>query len=121
MAKRNAPTTCQMCDNPVEPHGGRGRPRLYCSNQCRGRSYMANHYAVNVDAIVARWGDTCYLCGDRVDRDEPFGPKMLNVDHIVPLSRDGGDFLENMRVVHYACNLRKAGHLVCPHCTEAIA
>lgn len=81
---------------------------------------MSNHFAVDVDAIIQKWGSECYLCGETVDPDAPFGPTMLNVDHVVPLSLDGGDYIQNMRVVHYACNLRKGAHLVCPHCVAPI-
>lgn len=114
------PVLCLMCGAVVTPNLGRGRPRLYCSTQCRQRAYMARHFAVDVYAIIERWGDDCYLCGELVNLDEPFGPKMANVDHIIPLSRGGATDLSNLRLVHYACNLRKSAGYVCPNCAEPL-
>jgi len=73
---------------------------------------MAQHYGVNVQEIVNRWGTTCYLCGEDVDLDAPHGPKAANVDHMIPLSRGGPTDLTNLRLVHYACNLHKHTSLV---------
>lgn len=114
----DALTTCKHCRAPFEPTEGRGRPRNYCSGRCRARAYMARHYDIDLLEVVERWGTDCYLCGDVVDIDAPFGPEMPNVDHVVPLSRGGITHPSNLRVVHYRCNLRKADHLVCPHCRE---
>lgn len=111
---------CPMCGAIVEQHAGRGRPNVYCSSKCRGRAYQARNYTINVREIIERWGDTCYICDDIVNPDEPFGPKMLNVDHVIPLSRGGPSDISNLRVVHYACNLRKGAGFVCPHCAQPI-
>lgn len=109
-----------MCGDVVDSRPGPGRHRVYCSGKCRGRAYQARHYSIDVRAIIERWGDACYLCGDTVNEDEPFGPKMLNVDHVIPLVAGGPSDLSNLRVVHYACNLRKSAGFVCPHCAEPI-
>lgn len=114
------PRLCPMCGAVIPARTGPGRRRVYCSGQCRGRAYLSRHYGINVNEIIDRWGDDCYLCGDTVNVDEPFGPKMLNVDHVIPLGRGGATDLSNLRVVHYACNLRKSAGFVCPHCAQPI-
>lgn len=113
------PPLCPMCGAIVE-RNTRGRPRIYCSGMCRARAYMARHYQINIFEIIEAHGDICYLCHDVVNLDEPFGPKMPNVDHVVPLGLGGANDLHNLRVVHYACNLRKSSGFVCPHCAQPI-
>lgn len=49
---------------------------------------------------------TCSRCGKRIEsiRD-------MHVDHIVPLAKGGTDTLDNMQLLHKACNLSKGAEL----------
>ena len=45
----------------------------------------------------------CYLCGEPILEQQKW-----NLDHIVPRSKKGQTIPENLRPVHYDCNLAKA-------------
>lgn len=51
-------------------------------------------------AVFVRDGHKCVLCGATED---------LQIDHIHPQGRGGGDEPENLRVLCRTCNCRKAG------------
>jgi len=53
------------------------------------------------DAVIARDGYTCGICGGGVEA------KDLSIDHIIPVSRGGSAELENLQVAHLICNIRK--------------
>jgi 5-methylcytosine-specific restriction endonuclease McrA len=53
-------------------------------------------------ALAARDGLVCYLCGETSTPDDP-----LEVDHVIPLAREGADDLRNKRLAHASCNRRK--------------
>lgn len=55
------------------------------------------------EAVRARDGEKCVLCGSAGE---------LQFDHILPVSRGGGNQIENVRILCRACNLKKgAGSL----------
>lgn len=61
--------------------------------------------------IAERDNWTCWLCGDTAwvttwvaERPDPHYP---SVDHVVPISLGGPDTLENVRLAHYRCNVRR--------------
>ena len=113
-------SSCRSCGAPISQTPGPGRPRVYCSSACRARRYVADRHYLDANEIIERWGSVCYLCNEPVDRNAPFGPDMLNIDHVVPVSRGGASNIENLRIVHYACNIRKGGGLPCPHCASVV-
>jgi len=49
--------------------------------------------------IVKRDGEKCYLCGKT--------PKVIHLDHILPISRGGSDKPENIKIACKKCNLSK--------------
>jgi 5-methylcytosine-specific restriction endonuclease McrA len=51
--------------------------------------------------IIARDGYTCGLCKGPVE------PQDLSIDHIIPITRGGGDDPDNLQVTHLICNVRK--------------
>lgn len=53
-------------------------------------------------AIIKRDGYCCAECGSTED---------ITVDHIVPLSREGSDELNNLRLLCRSCNSRKGNRL----------
>lgn len=50
---------------------------------------------------------TCSLCGKHIEsiRD-------MHVDHIIPLAKGGSDTVDNMQLLHKACNLSKGAKVV---------
>jgi 5-methylcytosine-specific restriction endonuclease McrA len=52
-------------------------------------------------AVIARDGLTCGLCGDPVELAD------VHIDHIIPVARGGDDWPGNLQVTHSACNVRK--------------
>lgn len=53
------------------------------------------------DAVLMRDGDRCRICGHRVD------PTNLHIDHWIPVFRGGATTVDNLRVTHALCNLRR--------------
>ena len=44
----------------------------------------------------------CYVCGGRIDNEED-----ATLEHVVPLSKDGEDHIDNCRLSHQECNQRR--------------
>jgi 5-methylcytosine-specific restriction endonuclease McrA len=61
---------------------------------------------VDFKAIIARDRWTCGLCGGKVK------PADLNIDHIIPLSKNGPHAYWNLQVAHEVCNKRKGNKLI---------
>ena len=59
--------------------------------------------------LFARDGYRCQYCGRH--RNELRGREFLTRDHVIPISRGGGNFWENVVTACSACNNRKANHL----------
>lgn len=60
--------------------------------------------------------DTCWLCGQRVDKSLPAGhPMAPEVDEVVPVSLGGSptDF-DNLRLAHRICNERRSNRMPVP-------
>lgn len=58
---------------------------------------------------IARGRPACAICGQPIDYDAPHtDPMSFVVDHIVPVTRDGTDQLNNKQAAHRQCNLRKS-------------
>lgn len=74
----------------------------------RARQRGATVGAVDFDAILARDGWICHLCGDLVMRNE------LSFDHIVPLNKGGAHSNDNLAVAHNRCNKIKKDRLDVP-------
>lgn len=57
-------------------------------------------------ALRKRDGDTCYICGERVNLclNDRHDPKYASIDHVLPISLGGKDNLSNLKLVHQRCN-----------------
>lgn len=53
-------------------------------------------------AVIERDGLICQICADAVDRGD------VHIDHIKPLAAGGPTEINNLRVTHSLCNLRKS-------------
>lgn len=54
------------------------------------------------ELVMERDGRTCQICMKEIP-----GGEAIHLDHIVPVSQYGRSTVENLRVTHAACNLRK--------------
>ncbi|MGH7439836.1 MAG: HNH endonuclease, partial [Polyangiaceae bacterium] len=70
----------------------------------------------NVAALRKRDGWTCQLCREPLPDPPPKHPDEMSVtvDHIVPTWKDGTDDLENLRLAHRICNMRRNGGELSP-------
>lgn len=58
---------------------------------------------VNVQALLQRDGDKCFLCG------KPLGDDITR-DHLVPVAHGGPNHISNLVLMHRACNVA-VGHM----------
>jgi len=109
---------CAGCGAEFRRGGGRMH---YCSKVCsdagrrdRIRRKNVARRTVNqgipytLRQLAERDNHRCYLCGKRVNIDLPgTQPRGPHVDHLLPLSVDGVDGLENVALTHGSCNVRR--------------
>ena len=76
----------QACEPCLAAHRDHAKPRRYW------RQLWENQEGV------------CALCDQPVPRD----PASVHVDHIIPHAKEGPDTLDNLQVVHVACNRSKS-------------
>ncbi len=79
--------------------------RQYSSRR-RARLQDATMGTVSYRAILERDGHVCHICGLDVATDD------VHFDHVIPLSKGGAHSMENIKVSHSKCNLRKAARLI---------
>lgn len=84
------------------------KSRENCRRQQAVRWFSAKANPVSYDAVFERYAGMCYLCLEPVDR------RTAHFDHVIPLSKGGSHFFENIRPTHPACNLRKGCRIVMP-------
>ena len=67
---------------------------------------------VDVEDIAMRDGFVCHICLQPVDmtlaRNSRFG---ATLDHVHPLSKGGDDSLDNLKLAHWICNVKKSNKL----------
>lgn len=62
--------------------------------------------------VASRDSGLCHICGDEVDLSLPRTSRMgATLDHVIPISKGGLDLLENVRLAHWICNIRKSDSL----------
>ena len=69
----------------------------------------ATSWGVTLAALLARDGFICAGCGDVLGA--PFDGQRTHVDHIVPVSRGGGDDRANLQLLHAPCNIAKGARV----------
>ena len=97
--------------------GSYGRYCRVCSLQLRRERYrvktakrqkVMNPLRISVDTLIERDGTNCHLCNEPVDtllpRNNRFG---ATIDHVIPISKGGLDELDNLKLAHWICNIRK--------------
>lgn len=60
------------------------------------------------EALVARDGPSCWLCGKVVNLEIRWNSAWApSLDHVVPRSKGGGNELKNLRLAHQSCNTKR--------------
>lgn len=72
----------------------------------RARELNATIGKVCLKTILKRDNYLCHICKQTVAKNE------LSYDHVIPLARGGGHSMENIKVAHFLCNLRKGTFLM---------
>jgi 5-methylcytosine-specific restriction endonuclease McrA len=71
--------------------------------------------AVSHREVYDRDGGICYLCGEPIPLDVDWRDGLaFQVDHVVPVTRDGEHSYANVRATHRKCNRRKGARLLDP-------
>lgn len=121
--------TCDICNVTfTKPHRVTGiaiQRGVYCDDcrliaqQARYRKKTVRRQSqtrpsgVWVEQILEAYGSICYLCNNNIDMNLARTSRNgATVDHVIPLSRGGTDELENLRLAHWSCNLKKSDKLV---------
>lgn len=92
-----------------------GKAKSLARNRKR-RAILANCESepYSIEDVLQKYGDVCYLCGERIDLDAPRWTKHdgwergLHIEHVVDLAVGGTDTLKNVRPSHGICNLKKS-------------
>lgn len=113
--------TCAWCDGEIVvpvSYTGHGKYHEDCRKQAARvhnrkktlkRQFVKTDLRVTHEEVAERDNWICYLCGEAVDMSLPRTSKMgATLDHVVPISRGGEDSLENLRLAHWTCNVRKS-------------
>lgn len=78
------------------------------SAEKRAKLFGAYSEPVSLDAVIARDGMVCRICGSEVAAGKL---RELSFDHIVPLSKGGTHTEDNIQVAHFVCNQRKGNRV----------
>lgn len=91
---------CGSCGLPAASHITRASPNLAKTRQL----------------LRARDGWKCTLCNEPFTEPSPRhpDPKSVEIDHIVPVWQGGTYSLDNLRLVHRICNMRRGGDGLSP-------
>jgi Restriction endonuclease len=64
------------------------------------------------EEVAERDGFVCHICKQLVDMSLPRTSKLgATLDHVIPISKGGVDSLENLKLAHWVCNVRKSDKL----------
>ena len=70
------------------------------------------------EQVIQAYGAICYICNIKIDMTAPRRPGRigwelgLQIDHVIPISKNGPDNLENVRPTHAKCNLKKSDTMI---------
>lgn len=87
-------------NNPLKKRESEGRRRA--------RKLATTTAPVDYRVITERDRMVCHICLECVDAAD------LHFDHVIPLSKGGTHTMENIKVSHALCNLRKSDSLLFP-------
>ena len=88
------------------------------SRRRRARMAEVEHEEYTTQVILDTWGIDCHICGEAIDLDSPRSvryegwEKGLQLDHVIPISKGGGDTISNVKPSHGGCNRIKGDKLM---------
>lgn len=112
---------CGWCDGDIElPIGFSGWGKYH--DKCRVASDRARNRLKSVrrrgiratprvthEQIGIKDNFVCYLCSEPIDMSLPRTSKLgATIDHVIPITKGGTDDLDNLRLTHWTCNVRKS-------------
>jgi 5-methylcytosine-specific restriction endonuclease McrA len=62
----------------------------------------------DVEIRLTKQQGLCHYCGEKLER---FGPRKFTVDHFIPLSRGGSNFMNNLVIACPDCNRDKGSKM----------
>ena len=72
------------------------------------RQKVLNPIRISADVLIERDGNVCHICLDVIDLSLPRNSRFgATIDHVMPVSKGGADTLENMKLAHWICNIKK--------------
>jgi 5-methylcytosine-specific restriction endonuclease McrA len=113
---------CDRCQIVVQTdlHINRGSNGRFCRNcslvkrreryriKTAKRQKIVNPIRISAVVLIERDGDVCHICLTQIDlslaRNSRFG---ATIDHVIPVSKGGADTLDNMKLAHWICNIKK--------------
>ena len=79
--------------------------------RARKRNSLCIPYTV--DEVLTKYGSNCHICSKPIDLQAPKRVGRgewqmgLHIDHLIPISHNGADTLENVRPSHAICNMTR--------------
>jgi 5-methylcytosine-specific restriction endonuclease McrA len=65
------------------------------------------------EEVAYRDNFICHICNELVDMNLPRTSRMgATLDHVYPISKGGVDSLDNLKLAHWICNIRKSNKLI---------
>lgn len=81
-------------------------------NKSDKRQSAKTDVQIRFHEIAKRDLGVCHICQKEVDLSLPRTSKMGGtLDHVIPISKGGLDLVENLRLAHWICNIRKSDSL----------
>lgn len=75
---------------------------------------------LKIKQLAERDGSVCWICGYEIENLTPSvydlhnNSLAANVDHFIPVAKNGNNKFENLRLSHRCCNVRRAHQDVTP-------
>lgn len=116
---------CQWCGGEIIVHisyTGHGKFHAECRKQADRvqnriktlrRQKVRTGLKITHEELAERDNFVCHICGETVDMSLPRTSKLgATIDHVVPITRGGRDELDNLKLAHWVCNVRKNNKLM---------
>ncbi len=87
--------------------------RAEYSRKRRARERKNDHQPYTYEQVIDKYGKNCHICLEPIDLNAPRlvgqegWQKALHIDHLIPISKNGPDNINNVRPAHGLCNLTK--------------
>ena len=103
-------TICKDCKSKYDAEYRELRREQRRESNRRRKAVMFGAHAeiIDMDLLWEKGQGVCDLCPELIDRflsyPDPMSPSQ---DHIIPISRGGTHTMDNLRITHWICNIRR--------------